>query len=127
MKNTNKETVECPYCNGKGRLDHLTHIADGVCFTCRGTGKLEITGRASSQKVRDAIAAAKFRDAKRNSKYILTGDMTGDIYSDDLAHLAAICEDARSQVKWGDPKEAVQLLHRDGRKVTVGEVKAVRK
>ena len=28
----------CWHCQGTGELPHFRHIADGVCFTCKGRG-----------------------------------------------------------------------------------------
>jgi hypothetical protein len=32
----------CPKCSGRGRLDWASHIDGGVCFSCGGSGKIEI-------------------------------------------------------------------------------------
>ena len=37
MKVTN-ETCTCPKCDGKGKLIGFSHIANGDCFMCNGTG-----------------------------------------------------------------------------------------
>ena len=37
MKVTN-ETCTCPKCDGKGKLAGFSHIANGDCFMCGGTG-----------------------------------------------------------------------------------------
>lgn len=128
MNKTSKETVECPYCNGKGALEHLSHIANGICFQCHGTGTLVVEARSISKKVRDALAAARYRDMQRNSKYILVDEVNGEQYGDDLAQLADACEYSRSLVKWGDPREAAYIIHReDSRPVTRREVAEARR
>lgn len=33
-------TFTCPKCNGRGTLTFCTHIENGRCFTCSGTGKV---------------------------------------------------------------------------------------
>lgn len=35
------EMFTCGKCNGKGRIREYGHVADGVCFECGGTGKVE--------------------------------------------------------------------------------------
>jgi hypothetical protein len=32
----------CGKCDGKGRIGAFSHYAGGVCFWCKGTGRLEI-------------------------------------------------------------------------------------
>lgn len=32
----------CGKCSGKGKLIAFSHYADGVCFWCDGTGKVEV-------------------------------------------------------------------------------------
>jgi hypothetical protein len=34
----------CHKCNGSGYLEYYKHIADGICFTCKGTGLIEVRG-----------------------------------------------------------------------------------
>jgi|DEB0MinimDraft_6_1074348.scaffolds.fasta_scaffold00004_64 RecJ-like exonuclease len=43
MITTFKTTCVCPNCDGKGKLPHYSHIANGDCFACGGTGTLKIT------------------------------------------------------------------------------------
>lgn len=33
-------TYACDRCGGNGRIDHWSHVANGVCFACGGTGKI---------------------------------------------------------------------------------------
>lgn len=33
-------SVKCPKCYGTGNLPGFAHVANGVCFQCRGTGKI---------------------------------------------------------------------------------------
>ena len=34
-------TATCPKCNGTGHLTAFAHIANGDCFMCGGTGRVE--------------------------------------------------------------------------------------
>ena len=34
-----RETCECPMCDGSGHRPEFSHIANGTCFFCSGTGK----------------------------------------------------------------------------------------
>ena len=36
-----KVRVKCHNCAGAGRIAHFSHVNNGVCFTCGGSGKLE--------------------------------------------------------------------------------------
>lgn len=37
---TTLETCTCPHCDGTGKLPHYSHIANGDCFACGGTGTI---------------------------------------------------------------------------------------
>jgi len=38
---SSRRAYPCPFgCNGTGHLPHFRHIADGVCFGCKGLGWL---------------------------------------------------------------------------------------
>jgi hypothetical protein len=55
-----RRAYPCPWgCNGTGHLPHFQHIADGVCFGCKGRGWLY--GRNEV----DAAAAAPSQQARR--------------------------------------------------------------
>lgn len=36
------ETVKCSKCDGRGKLTYHLHIADGVCFACKGSGSVAV-------------------------------------------------------------------------------------
>lgn len=38
---TDDGLVTCPKCLGRGKLPHLRHVDDGVCFRCEGSGRCE--------------------------------------------------------------------------------------
>jgi len=40
MTTTINETVTCPNCDGTGKIPHYSHIANGACFACGGTGTI---------------------------------------------------------------------------------------
>lgn len=40
MTTTINETATCPNCDGTGKLPHYSHIANGDCFACGGTGTI---------------------------------------------------------------------------------------
>jgi hypothetical protein len=39
---TKKTTYACGKCEGRGFLRSFSHIANGVCFACEGTGKVTV-------------------------------------------------------------------------------------
>jgi hypothetical protein len=41
MKNKLAAMIDCFECHGTGIKNHYMHIANGVCFKCKGTGKLK--------------------------------------------------------------------------------------
>jgi hypothetical protein len=55
--------VECNKCLGKGRIDAFAHIANGECFACGGTGKVE---PKSKVEVGDPLAGFGFQDIHRD-------------------------------------------------------------
>jgi len=62
MMNAAVETVsvECPKCSGKGRLQWAGHVDNGRCFTCAGSGRIQVDAalqrRTEQQK---ALGAAE--------------------------------------------------------------------
>jgi len=42
---TQQDMGECSKCDGKGRISAFSHIENGACFTCKGTGKVRIRAR----------------------------------------------------------------------------------
>ena len=41
-------TATCPKCNGTGHLTAFAHIANGDCFMCGGTGRVEASKDAGT-------------------------------------------------------------------------------
>ena len=37
------QTMECPKCEGEGKIKRFTQWDNGRCFNCRGTGSVVIT------------------------------------------------------------------------------------
>ena len=48
-----KTTIECPKCLGKGKLPEYGHIANGDCFGCDGKGTIQIDLNALTSKLSD--------------------------------------------------------------------------
>lgn len=55
-------TNECGKCDGKGRIEGLSHVANGVCFWCKGTGKLAAS-KFVAQVDEAAVALGESRKA----------------------------------------------------------------
>jgi len=53
--------VSCPKCGGSGKVEH-THVAEGVCFMCRGFGLV------FPERVDELTEKAKIRKAKKEAK-----------------------------------------------------------
>lgn len=51
MCKTETRIEECFKCAGKGTIEGFGHVAQGVCFQCKGTGKLTINVTATRGKV----------------------------------------------------------------------------
>lgn len=64
MTTTIKRTVKmvnCPKCDGKGYIDGLSHVANGVCFRCSGNKTVKATAVAKAPAMSEsAIAACEF-------------------------------------------------------------------
>jgi hypothetical protein len=43
--------VTCPACNGRRYINGFESIADGICFTCNGSGVVSINHRAARAEV----------------------------------------------------------------------------
>ncbi len=66
--NTNRtELVNCAKCNGVGSLT-WTHRNDGVCYDCKGTGKLTVEKLNASQAVQKIVNGLSY-DADRIMQY----------------------------------------------------------
>ena len=125
----NKIKIHCPNCGGTGYLPRCAHIADGVCFWCRGTGKLTVDAETTDATEQAAIRAAEWTRLQAESTYILEDDFLDNWYSDDLCKIAEACEKRRAQVKnpHYDPMD-IYLIHRaTGERVTRGQEAAARK
>jgi hypothetical protein len=122
-----KVQVECVNCNGKGKLRHFSHYANGICFWCNGSGKLWIDADTTDESEQDILRRAAYADLEKNSAYILrnTDAGYGDFYSNDLVECALRCEMLRAEIinPAYIPHECVYIVHRaTGEKVTRREV-----
>lgn len=62
MTTTFLTTCDCPNCDGTGKLPHYSHIANGTCFACGGTGSLTFTDFIGSN--RDVALDVMLRNGK---------------------------------------------------------------
>jgi hypothetical protein len=53
----NQHLVECPRCMGRGVIEAFGHYANGVCFQCKGEGKVRAPKITATEapKVEDVI------------------------------------------------------------------------
>ena len=50
----------CPKCDGKGRIAQYSHVINGVCFRCQGTGQVTVSeAQAKRMEAKRAEADAK--------------------------------------------------------------------
>ena len=47
MTNAAANKITCPACNGRRYINGFESIADGICFTCNGSGVVSINHRAA--------------------------------------------------------------------------------
>jgi len=57
------QTVSCPKCDGSGHIQAFGHVANGVCFCCKGVGTIEVG--TDSQK------AELSEDTRRKADWIM--------------------------------------------------------
>lgn len=50
-------TITCKRCDGVGRLAHFGHVKNGVCLTCRGSGKVLKTRRVITLETHYIVVA----------------------------------------------------------------------
>lgn len=61
---TTAQTTTCSKCDGKGRINAFSHIENGSCFACKGTGTItrsKSTVTRHARKLRQVDAAAANR------------------------------------------------------------------
>ncbi len=60
-ENTTKTTI-CSKCGGFGKLRHYSHIAEGVCFACSGSGQIVVRYTAAPvvPVVKMTVAEARY-------------------------------------------------------------------
>jgi RecJ-like exonuclease len=65
-----KQMIDCPRCEGQGHIHEYAMIADGICFKCGGTGKVNApVARKMSAKQEAAKAAREARIQAEAAEY----------------------------------------------------------
>jgi hypothetical protein len=54
---TSTRTKDCPRCDGTGYLASLSHIQQGRCFRCEGTGTINPAAEKAAKEARKAEEA----------------------------------------------------------------------
>lgn len=49
--------AKCEKCDGKGQIDWYSHVAQGVCFSCKGSGT--VRGKSAATLAREAAKKAQ--------------------------------------------------------------------
>ena len=62
--------MNCPKCNGTGHIAAFSHIKNGQCFKCEGTGKVKGTcnTRQLTQAQQEAQAEKQDRIREENAR-----------------------------------------------------------
>jgi hypothetical protein len=128
---TARETVsvECPKCSGKGRLTWAGHVDNGKCFTCWGSGTVEI----DAELVRASAESRAINDAERWLDAAVLGVIQdgGEPCASDVrkcvdALLAAGSEKARARVMfWRDTLDLSKCYGKAARPALAAFVRAV--
>lgn len=62
-------TANCPKCNGNGKIRCYAGIAGGICFRCKGSGRITArSAQAASRAAERTAAADRKRAANLNAK-----------------------------------------------------------
>lgn len=85
--------VTCPACNGRRYINGFESIADGICFTCNGSGVVSINHRAARAEVLtpaqiEARAEAAKLGARMNAFFATFAGMDMDAVADKLSGLS---------------------------------------
>lgn len=60
-----RTTYKCPRCNGTGVITWASHVANGVCFACKGAGKIDTTTAKLDEATRACVAMAQAAEEER--------------------------------------------------------------
>lgn len=62
--------LECPRCDGKGRLEAFSHIRSGLCFLCAGAKTVNLSDKIKTSKDERTVTYKKGETEyrERNSK-----------------------------------------------------------
>lgn len=87
LRLSDKVAVDCSRCNGQGNFKHFSHVAEGDCFKCGGSGKTLVTVRTlrrrEAQAAADKVAAEAERIAAKTRlpRRIMVRDLlVGDVF-----------------------------------------------
>lgn len=124
---TASRTVNCAKCQGTGRVDWVGNYANGVCFDCGGSGKLDFDAPTVARIRQEAanqamwcveISMAAIMDgnparATHYAKSALDGLFAAgtELARGVLAHVAAgrfYCDDTRAHIQM-NPADALAL------------------
>jgi hypothetical protein len=67
---SNTKQIDCPKCDGRGHIEGFGHVANGVCFCCKGNRTLTIDLDAQRAKLGpDRIKQAEWVMASTEESY----------------------------------------------------------
>lgn len=70
MTNMSAKQIDCPKCEGIGRIREYAFIDDGICWKCGGTGKVNAPkARNPSRRDIERAAAKEARIAAETAEY----------------------------------------------------------
>ncbi|HBY21382.1 MAG TPA: hypothetical protein DEG71_10335 [Clostridiales bacterium] len=58
--------IVCPRCNGQKYIKFYSHVADGVCFLCKGVGFIQVKEDKPREDIHTIIKDLKQREKIRN-------------------------------------------------------------
>ncbi len=78
-----KQMVECPKCDGSGRISAFAHIESGACFRCGGAGKVAYRARKAVAVAPVALppAAERMPALFRKLELLVANSHRGEIQS----------------------------------------------
>lgn len=108
--------MQCPKCNGLGVIREYGHIANGVCFHCKGSGMVAKSGRTPKSVKLSDIALILAGTTRRETKLIIDCVLAGsEIISDSTVDLEKLVKLGymvkRESTIWCGGKKSYQISY----------------
>ena len=89
-------TIDCPRCCAHGSIVAFSHIANGVCFLCAGSKRIDVAAGSEAAVNAETVARATAQAARRNEWIASIGAQTT---ADVLAALRGLSDDRLNAIR----------------------------